>query len=67
MPTCVRYRAAVFLNFLDLGLFCGAQVEEEEEKKKGKKGGWGDVLQDHSNYRKENDCFSNKHVRYAVI
>lgn len=37
MPTCVRYHAAVFLNFLDLGLFCGAQVEEEEEKKKGKK------------------------------
>lgn len=30
VPTCIRYRAAVFLNFLDLGLFCGAREEEEE-------------------------------------
>lgn len=44
MPTCVRYRAAVFLNFLDLGLFCGAQVEEEEEKKKKEKKGGGEMF-----------------------
>ena len=49
----------------------GHEYKKKKKKKKGeekgKKGGWGDVLQDDSNYRKENDYFSNKHVRYAVI